>query len=132
MSFNKIILVGRLGRDPELKHTPQGVPVCSFSLATSEKQGKGGAEGGGNDVTTWFNVTLWREKAEVAGKYLAKGRLVYIEGRLSTREYQDRNGVTRTSLDVTGTEFHFIDSRPEEGLPVPPVSAETPYDDIPY
>ncbi|HYV05327.1 MAG TPA: single-stranded DNA-binding protein [Blastocatellia bacterium] len=112
-SFNKVILVGNLGRDPELRYIPDGTAVCSFSLATNER--KKSKSGDFQDVTTWFNVTLWRRQAEVASQYLSKGRQVYIEGRLSLREYQDRDGNTRTSLDVQGTEIQFIGSRGEEG-----------------
>ena len=112
-SFNKVILVGNLGRDPELRYIPDGTAVCSFSLATNERRKS--KSGDFQDVTTWFNVTLWRRQAEVASQYLSKGRQVYIEGRLSLREYQDRDGNTRTSLDVQGTEIQFIGSRGEEG-----------------
>ncbi|MEK6301032.1 MAG: single-stranded DNA-binding protein [Acidobacteriota bacterium] len=112
-SFNKVILVGNLGRDPELRYIPDGTAVCSFSLATNERRKQ--KSGDFQDVTTWFNVTLWRRQAEVASQYLSKGRQVYIEGRLSLREYQDRDGNTRTSLDVQGTEIQFIGSRGEEG-----------------
>ncbi|HMV98641.1 MAG TPA: single-stranded DNA-binding protein [Acidobacteriota bacterium] len=116
MSFNKITIVGYLGRDPELRYTAQNVPVCTFSIATSERKrdAKSGSDPAA-ESTTWFRVTLWREKAELASKYLAKGRQVYVEGRLSVREWQDRDGVTRTSLEVTGTELHFIDTRNEAG-----------------
>lgn len=112
MSFNKIIIYGHLGRDPELKYGPQNVPVCTFSVATSEKKrGKGGAED--KEETTWFRITLWRNLAETASKYLKKGSPVYIEGRLAAREWQDREGVTRTSLEVTATELHLMGSRGE-------------------
>ena len=114
MSFNKIILVGNLGRDPELRYTPDGTPVCSFSLATNEKR-RDRATGENNDVTTWFRVTFWRRQAEFASQYLVKGKQVYIEGRLSMSEYQDRDGNTRTSLQVNGTDIHFVGSRGDEG-----------------
>lgn len=121
MSFNKIIVVGHLGRDPELRYTPQGVPVCTFSVATSERRrdtkAPSGGESGSSETTTWFRVTLWREKAEIASKYLTKGRLVYVEGRLSVREWQDREGIQRTSLEITGTDVQFIDNRGGEGQP---------------
>ena len=89
MSFNKIILVGNLGRDPELRYTPQGTPVCSFSLATNEKR-KDKNTGENNDITTWFRVTLWGRQAETASQYLSRGRPVYIEGRLRVEEWVDR------------------------------------------
>lgn len=107
MSFNKIILVGNLGRDPELRYTPDGTPVCSFSLATNEKR-RDRATGENTDVTTWFRVTLWRRQAEVASQYLTRGKPVYIEGRLRVEEYTDRDGKTRHSLEVTATDMQFI------------------------
>lgn len=113
MSFNKIILVGNLGRDPELRYTPQGTAVCSFSVATSER--KKGAAGDQQEITTWFRVTLWDKRAEVASKYLTKGSPVYIEGRLRMEEYTDRDGKQRQSLEVQATEMQFIGSnRPAE------------------
>lgn len=106
MSFNKIIIVGNLGRDPELRYTPQGVAVCNFSLATNEK--KRDKSGELQDVTTWFRVTLWRNQAENAAKYLTKGSPVYVEGRLGVEEWTDRDGNNRHTLEVQGTEMHFI------------------------
>ena len=106
MSFNKIIIVGNLGRDPELRYTPQGVAVCNLSLATNEK--KRDKSGEMQEVTTWFRVTLWRNQAENAAKYLTKGSPVYVEGRLGVEEYTDRDGNNRFSLEVQGTDMHFI------------------------
>jgi single-strand DNA-binding protein len=113
MSFNKIIIVGNLGRDPELRYTPQGVAVCDLSVATTEK--KRDKSGEFQDTTTWFRVTLWRQQAENAAKYLAKGRQVYVEGRLSVGEWTDRDGNNRYTLEVQGTEMHFIGSRGDGG-----------------
>ncbi|AEP12015.1 MULTISPECIES: single-stranded DNA-binding protein [Chloracidobacterium] len=110
MSFNKIIIYGHLGRDPEIRYTPQGIPVCTFSVATSErKKGQGDSEP--TETTTWFRVTAWRNLAETASKYLKKGSPVYIEGRLSAREWTDNEGTKRTSLEVTATELHLMGSR---------------------
>lgn len=103
-SFNKIVIMGNLGRDPELRYTAQGAPVCNFTLATSE--GKGDKE-----KTTWFRVTFFNKQAEVASQYLAKGKLVYVEGRVSLNEYVDRDGKPRTSLEVFGTELKLMDKR---------------------
>lgn len=108
MSFNKIIIVGNLGRDPELRYTPQGNAVCNFSVATSEKKRDKG--GDLQDLTTWFRVTLWGKQAETASKYLTKGSQVYVEGRLRLEEWTDRDGKTRQTLDVNGTDMHFIGS----------------------
>jgi single-strand DNA-binding protein len=109
MSFNKIILVGNLGRDPELRYTAQGTPVCSFSMATNERRKN--REGEMQDQTTWFRITLWNRLAETASQYLQKGKQVYIEGRLRVEEYVDRDGKPRHSLEVFATDMHFIGSR---------------------
>jgi single-strand DNA-binding protein len=106
MSFNKIILVGNLGRDPELRYTPQGTPVCSFSMATNERRKD--KTGEMQDQTTWFRVTLWGRQAETASQYLTKGRPVYIEGRLRVEEWTDRDGKPRHTLEVHATDMQFI------------------------
>ncbi|HQU92826.1 MAG TPA: single-stranded DNA-binding protein [Pyrinomonadaceae bacterium] len=108
MSFNKIILVGNLGRDPELRYTPQGLAVCDFSMATNER--KKDKSGEYQNVPTWFRVTLWRNQAELASKYLTKGSQVYVEGRVSLEEWTDRDGNTRQTLTVQGTDMQFIGS----------------------
>jgi len=105
-SFNKIMIIGYLGRDPELRHTPQGTPVCDFSLATTERRKD--RSGGIQEVTTWFRVSLFGRQAEVASQYLTKGRQVYVEGQLSQREWTDKEGATRISLEVRGTDVQFL------------------------
>jgi single-strand DNA-binding protein len=112
-SFNRITIVGYLGRDAELRYTPQGTAVCNFSVATTERRKDRSGEY--QDVTTWFNVSLWGSKAEATNQYLSKGKLVYIDGRLTQREYQDRDGNTRTSLDVNASDLQFVGPRGEEG-----------------
>lgn len=112
MSFNKIIIVGNLGRDPELRYTPQGTAVCSFSVATNEKRKDRAGEL--QNITTWFRVTLWGKQAENANKFLTKGNPIYIEGRLRTEEWTDRDGKARTSLEVQATEMQFIGSRSDD------------------
>ena len=106
MSFNKIIVVGNLGRDPELRYTPQGTPVTSFSLATNERETRGGEK---VDVTTWFDVTLFGRQAEVASQYLAKGKQVYIEGRFRSEEWTDRDGNKRVTNKIKGSDMQLID-----------------------
>ncbi|MBK6721968.1 MAG: single-stranded DNA-binding protein [Acidobacteria bacterium] len=113
MSFNKVIIVGNLGRDPELRYTPQGDAVCSFSVATNER--KKDKSGEFQDVTTWFKITLWRRLAENASKYLTKGSPVYVEGRLQVEEWTDRDGKERFTLGVQATDMHFISGRGEGG-----------------
>jgi single-strand DNA-binding protein len=117
MSFNKIIVVGNLGRDPELRYTPQGTAVCSFTMASNERRrDKGGEQ---QDVTTWFRVTVWGKQAETVSKYLAKGRSVYVEGRLHVEEWTDRDGKARHTLEVNASDVQFLDSGAGvEGIPV--------------
>lgn len=127
-TFNKIILVGNLGRDPELRYTPQGNAVCSFSLATNERRKDKSGEF--QDHTTWFKVTLWDKKAEVAAQYLTKGKPVYIEGRLRMEEWTDRDGRQRPSLEVTATDMQFIGSRGDD-THHPPAASRDRDDDAP-
>src|SRR3954468_14516406 len=127
MSFNKIILVGNLGRDPELRYTPQGTPVCTFSLATNERRKDRNGEM--QDQTTWFRITLWNRQAETASQYLQKGRPVYIEGRLRVEEFTDRDGKQRHSLEVTATDMQFISAggRGEDAGGAPARGAAAPH-----
>lgn len=113
MSFNKIIAIGNLGRDPELRYTPQGDAVCDFSIAVNDRRRDKSGEY--QDITTWFKVTLWGKKAETASKYLTKGRPIYVEGKLQVEEWTDRDGKSRQTLVIQGSDLHFIgDSRGEE------------------
>ena len=112
-SFNKITIVGYLGRDPELRYTPQGVAVCNINVATTERR-KDSRSGEPQDVTTWFRVSLWRRHAELANQYLSKGKQVYIEGRLRQEEYTDRDGQKRTSLVVEASDMQFLGAKGED------------------
>jgi len=117
MSFNKIIVIGNLGRDPEMRFTPQGTPVCSFTMASNERRKDKAGEP--QDVTTWFRVTVWGKQAETASKYLTKGRQVYVEGRLHVEEWTDRDGKPRHTLEVNATDVRFLDGGSGvEGIPV--------------
>ena len=104
--LNKIMLIGNLGRDPELQVTPDGTPVTKFSLAVSRSYKS--RTGEQKDETEWFNIVAWRQLAETCEKYLHKGSKVYVEGRLSQRKYTDREGVQRTSIDVTITDMEML------------------------
>ena len=106
MSFNKITIVGNLGKDPELRYTPQGNAVCNFSVATNEKRRD--KTGDLQDITTWFRITLWGKQAENASKYLTKGSPIYIEGRLKVEEWADRDGKNRYTLEVQATDMQFL------------------------
>lgn len=140
MSFNKITLVGNLGRDPELRYTPQGTPVCSFTMATNERRKDRSGES--QDVTTWFKITLWGRQAETAAQYLTKGRPVYIEGRLRVEEWTDKDGGKRHTIEVNATDMQFIGGRGEESAGQRPdntpanrpetTEADVSDDDIPF
>jgi single-strand DNA-binding protein len=114
-SFNKITIVGYLGRDPELRYTPQGTALCKLSVATTERRKN--AAGYPEEHTTWFRITVWGRQAELANEYLSKGRQVYIEGRLRLEEYTDREGNPRISPEVNATDIHFLGSR-EDSAPL--------------
>jgi single-strand DNA-binding protein len=114
-SFNKIIIVGYLGRDPEMRHTPQGTAVCDFSVATTERRKDKSGES--QESTTWFRVSLFGRQAEVASQYLTKGRQVYVEGQLSQRDWTDKDGNARVSLEVRGTEIQFLSPASETDQP---------------
>jgi single-strand DNA-binding protein len=118
MSFNKIIIVGNLGRDPELRYTPQGTPVCNFTVATNEKRrDKAGEQ---QDITTWFSVTFWGRQAETAAQYLTKGRPVYVEGRLHMEEWTDKDGKIRQTLRVNGSELQFLGASADSSRNIEP------------
>jgi single-strand DNA-binding protein len=119
-SFNKLTIVGYLGRDPELRYTPQGTALCKLSVATTEK--KNNRDGDATDITTWFRITVWGRQAEAANQYLAKGRQVYIEGRLRMEEYTDRDGQKRYSLEVNASDIQFLGKSDE--APAAPGDAE--------
>lgn len=115
MSFNKITIIGYLGRDPELRYTPQGTAVCKMSVATTERRKN--SIGENDEHTTWFRVSVWGRQAELANEYLGKGRQVYVEGRLRLEEYADREGNPRISAEVTATDIQFLGSRNEFAPP---------------
>lgn len=106
MSVNKVILVGNLGKDPELRYTPSGVAVATFSLATSERYKDKNGEW--VDKTEWHNVVAWRQLAEICGKYLHKGKQVYIEGKLQTRSYDDRDGNKRYTTEIVADQMQML------------------------
>ena len=111
MSLNKAILIGRLGRDPEVRHMPNGEAVCNFSIATSETWTD--QNGQKQERTEWHNITLYRRMAEVAGQYLKKGSLVYIEGRIQSRKYTGKDGIERTAYEIIGSEMKMLGGKAE-------------------
>ena len=109
-SLNRVFLIGRLGRDPELRYSPSGQPVASFSLATDESYKN--KDGEKVEVTEWHNVTVWGKPAEFAGNFLSKGRLVYVEGKLKTEKYT-KDGVEKYATKVIAHTVQGLDSNPD-------------------
>ena len=110
-SLNKILLIGNLGRDPEIRYTPDGTPVATFSLATSEVwTDKSGTR---QERTEWHNIVAWTRLADTCKKFLTKGRQIYVEGRLRTREYTDRDGIKRRATEVIASQIVLLGSRPQ-------------------
>ena len=113
-SINKVILVGRLGRDPELKYTASGTPFCRFSMATDDSWTDKGS-GERSERTEWHNIVVWDKLAEICNNYLTKGRLVYIEGSLQTREWDDKEGVKRKTTEVRARDMVMLGGGGEGG-----------------
>jgi single-strand DNA-binding protein len=111
MSVNKVILVGRLGRDPETRYTGGGQAVANFSLATDETYKDRNGEK--QKRTEWHKIVVWGKQAEIAQQYLKKGSLVFIEGRIQSREWQDKEGQKRTSFEIVANNFRMLGGRAE-------------------
>jgi single-strand DNA-binding protein len=121
--INKVILVGHLGKDPEVRHLDGGVTVASFPLATSETYNKDGKR---VEQTEWHNIVLWRGLAEVASKYLQKGKLVYIEGKLRTRSFEDKEKVKKYVTEIVAENFTMLGRKSDfEQSPSIPVSSQS-------
>jgi single-strand DNA-binding protein len=111
MSVNKVILVGRLGRDPEVRYTSGGQAVANFSVATDESfKDRNGEK---QKRTEWHKIVAWRKQAEFAQQYLKKGSLIYLEGKIQSREWQDKEGQKRTSYEIVANDFRFVGGRAE-------------------
>jgi len=108
--LNKIMLIGNLGRDPEMTYTPSGTPITKFSLAVSRRRGSRDS-GTSTEETQWFSVVAWEKLAETCNQYLHKGSKVYIEGRINSRKYTDKDGIERTVWDVTATNMEMLEPR---------------------
>jgi single-strand DNA-binding protein len=135
--FQKTLVVGHLGQDPQMRYTPTGVPVTSFSVATTRRWSN--ANGEQQEKTTWFRVTCWRKLAELAAQYLQKGRLVLVEGDVDAQAFTDKQGNLRASLELTATTVRFLGGRTEAGeggAPGAPSGASEDFpvheDDIPF
>jgi single-strand DNA-binding protein len=138
---NKVILVGRVGKDPEVRYLDNNVPVAKFSLATSESYKKDGQK---VETTEWHNIVLWRGLAEVAEKYVRKGTLLYIEGKIKSRNWEDKDGKKHYATDIVGDNMTMLGGKSEGGssnvssgpsarteeTPLPAASEQT--DDLPF
>jgi single-strand DNA-binding protein len=148
-SVNKVILIGRLGKDPEVKYTPSGAPVAKFSLATDEVfKDRSGEQ---QKHTEWHNIVAWNKLAEICGEYLTKGKQVYIEGSIRSRQWEDQAGNKRTAYDIVARDMRMLGSKAEseraaaaapaaaERAPVekppaaePPAEPEITDEDVPF
>lgn len=118
MSYNKAVIVGNLGSDPEMRHTQSGQGVCSFSLATGEKW-KDKQSGEMKERTEWHKVVVWGAQAENCAKYLAKGRQALVEGRIQTREWEDKEGQRRFTTEIVANEVKFLGGASDRQTPSP-------------
>ncbi|GBF35433.1 single-stranded DNA-binding protein [Desulfocucumis palustris] len=131
--FNKIILIGRLTREPELRYTPNGTPVSKFTLAVDRRVSKQGEK-----EADFIDIVTWQKKAEVCANYLGKGRLVAVEGRLQIRSYEDNQGIRRKAAEVVAETVKFLDRAKEsqqqdgEGPGPDDFISESSYDDTPF
>lgn len=112
-SLNKVLLIGNTGKDPEVRYTTSGTAVASFSLATAEKFKNKGGEW--EERTEWHNIILWGRLAEIAGEYLTKGKTVFIEGRLQTRKWQDRDGKDRYTTEIVAEKMQMLSRKEGTG-----------------
>ncbi|HVW16491.1 MAG TPA: single-stranded DNA-binding protein [Mucilaginibacter sp.] len=135
--INKVILIGHLGKDPELRYLDGGVSVTSFPLATSEVFTKDGQK---VEMTEWHNIVMWRGLAETAAKFLQKGKLVYIEGKLKTRSFEDKEGIRKYTTEVVAETFTMLGRksdfdegpRPPKAMPSGDTFSESNGTDIPF
>ena len=139
---NKVILIGRLGRDPEVRYTPDGTAIANFSIATSEEW-KDKGTGEKQERTEWHRIVAFRRLGEICGEYLSKGRQIYIEGRLQTREWQDKDGNKRYTTEIVASQMQMLGSRDmadstggpgfrKNNIPPGPEFSGSQEDDIPF
>jgi single-strand DNA-binding protein len=135
-SVNKAILIGNLGKDPEIRYTPSGQAVASFTIATTDKWRD--KDGQMQERTDWHNIVCWGRQAEIAGQYLKKGRPVYLEGRIQNRSYDDKEGNKRYISEIVVQRMQLLGGKPEgsttphEAPEVPPEPAGGEEDDLPF
>lgn len=126
MSLNKVLLIGNLTRDPELRSTPSGQSVANFGLATN-RVWKDPQSGEKKEAVEFHNIVMWRRLAEIAGQYLHKGSKIFLEGRLQTRSWQDQSGNKKYMTEIVAENMQMLDRKPQGGAPYQPAaSAQTP------
>ena len=128
--INKVILIGRLGSDPEVRYTPSGVAVANFNIATSEEW-KDKDSGEKKERTEWHRIVAWRRLGEICGEYLSKGKQVYVEGRLQTRDWEDRDGNKRYTTEIVATDVQFLGARDSSESAKPRSTSSTDYQGMP-
>jgi single-strand DNA-binding protein len=131
--LNKVMIIGHLGRDPEMRYTPSGKPVTTFPVATSRTWNT--SDGERHTETEWFNVVSWGNLAEICKQYLVKGQQVYIEGRLQTRRWEDAEGTKHTSVEIVASEMMILGERRDtnqNNAPVEAAEAEETEDEYPF
>lgn len=135
---NKVILIGRLGKDPEVRYTPDGTMVTNFNLATDEqRKDKNGEK---IQKTEWHKIVTWGKLAEICGNYLVKGKLVYVEGRIQTRSWEDKEGVKRYTTEIIASNMQMLDSKGQNKTEASSFDADSvnvndggePLDDVPF
>lgn len=139
--WQKVQIIGNVGRNAELKYTKEGIAICDFSVAVNKTFGKGEDR---QQRTTWFKVTVWRDRAEVAAKYIKKGMLIFVEGEITASAYMSKQGTALASLEITAHNFQFLSSNRDgeshnseaagetAGEPVGETAGPTPGDEIPF
>jgi single-strand DNA-binding protein len=130
--LNKVMIIGHLGRDPEMRYTPSGKPVTTFTVATSRSWNS--TDGERHTETEWFNVVAWGNLAEICKQYLVKGQQVYVEGRLQTRRWEDNDGGKHTSVEIVANEMMMLGDRREAAntSAAADLSEETNEDEYPF
>jgi len=129
--LNKVMIIGYLGRDPEMRYTPSGKPVTTFSVGTSRNWTT--ADGERRSETEWFNVVTWGNLAEICKQYLNKGQQVYIDGRLQTRRWEDSSGTKHTTIEIVANEMMMLGDRPDSNASNSDADYETNEEDnFPY
>lgn len=128
-TINKVIIIGRLGADPEVRYTPAGSTVANFNVATNNAwKDKDGTK---KEDTTWHRIVVWNKLAEIVKEYVKKGHRIYVEGRITTRSWEDKNGQTRYTTEIVANQIQMLESQGTKGEPVTEVTEAPDVPDIP-